>query len=330
LFNFSAYRYTDKNISASRHINELVETGFITLNIDYRQQAIGTATCGEGYRDKYLLTASDSWFSFRLRPADFNASSATDIAKTNLLRLQNQVNVLETVQITSSKPIFNEPLTISLTHPDPKTQLRYTLDGSEPDSTSTLYKNPFTLTHSAIVTGKAFKTGSYASFSTLRKEYVFVPVNKVSIEPLPDKMENPLSLVDGVKGKMGNLTGEWIGIAPGNDFNATIEFSSPQQIKTCSLRFMEDWYNRQFAPSQVSIETSEDGKTYQNVYNETFDSSPMAWNIYLKTFNCPVNKLNVKYLRILAKNNGFPIWWKEMERASAGMMTDEILLEYGK
>lgn len=52
---FSIYPYTDKEIEQLRHTHELKKKNFYTLNIDYAQCGVGTATCGPSVRDAYLL-----------------------------------------------------------------------------------------------------------------------------------------------------------------------------------------------------------------------------------------------------------------------------------
>ena len=47
-FNFSIYNYDDDNLTAARRINQLEPKDFLTVNVDYKQAPIGTATCGPG------------------------------------------------------------------------------------------------------------------------------------------------------------------------------------------------------------------------------------------------------------------------------------------
>jgi len=59
--------------------------------------------------------------------------------------------------------IFNDAVTVSLTSRTAGAEIRYTMDGSEPKQSSVLYLKPFTLTTSALVRARAFKTGMKAS-----------------------------------------------------------------------------------------------------------------------------------------------------------------------
>lgn len=64
---FSIYPYSDENIEQARHTNELERTGYYTLNIDYAQAGLGTATCGPGIWEKDLVASQFREFSFHLQ-----------------------------------------------------------------------------------------------------------------------------------------------------------------------------------------------------------------------------------------------------------------------
>jgi beta-galactosidase len=63
---FSIYPYSDENIEQARHINELQHTDYYTLNIDLKQAGVGTATCGPGIADRYLVENNRREFNFDL------------------------------------------------------------------------------------------------------------------------------------------------------------------------------------------------------------------------------------------------------------------------
>ncbi len=54
-FQFSIYPYTDVDLGQAKHLNELHPRDFYTLNIDYKQAGLGTATCGPSTRSPYLV-----------------------------------------------------------------------------------------------------------------------------------------------------------------------------------------------------------------------------------------------------------------------------------
>ena len=55
---FSIYPYSDDNIGQAKHTDELRKENYYTLNIDYLQAGLGTATCGPGIADRDLVETS--------------------------------------------------------------------------------------------------------------------------------------------------------------------------------------------------------------------------------------------------------------------------------
>ena len=82
-FNFSLYPYTDQNIDTSKHINKLIENDYWTLNLDYKQAGLGTATCGPGTRTMYQLDQSDYQFTIHINTLrKWNEKEVTYNSKT--------------------------------------------------------------------------------------------------------------------------------------------------------------------------------------------------------------------------------------------------------
>jgi beta-galactosidase len=63
-FNFSAVPYSDENIDAADHINQLVADGLVTVHLDAFQSGVGTATCGPGVLPKYQVPVQPVNFAF--------------------------------------------------------------------------------------------------------------------------------------------------------------------------------------------------------------------------------------------------------------------------
>lgn len=64
IFNFSAVPYSDANIDAANHINQLVADGLVTVHLDAYQSGVGTATCGPGVLPQYQVPVQPTQFSF--------------------------------------------------------------------------------------------------------------------------------------------------------------------------------------------------------------------------------------------------------------------------
>ncbi|MFA6569511.1 MAG: hypothetical protein WCS96_14970, partial [Victivallales bacterium] len=68
LMNFSAHRFTTQDLTAAKHTYDLSARDEITVNLDYRQNGIGTASCGPGVLPQYHLKAEKFAFSVKFKP----------------------------------------------------------------------------------------------------------------------------------------------------------------------------------------------------------------------------------------------------------------------
>lgn len=75
-FNFSASWYEDKDLDDAKHTCDLVKRDYIVFNVDYKQNALGTNSCGQWQLDKYRAKFEDLKLSFRLTP--FNNKEVLD------------------------------------------------------------------------------------------------------------------------------------------------------------------------------------------------------------------------------------------------------------
>lgn len=63
-FWFTARRWTTEQLDAARHLADLVPGDTVWLNLDHRQQGIGSQSCGPGPLPQYQLRADEAEFTF--------------------------------------------------------------------------------------------------------------------------------------------------------------------------------------------------------------------------------------------------------------------------
>lgn len=66
--NFGAHRYTPEDLDAAKHLHELPRRDEIVLSLDYRQNGLGTASCGPGPLPQYVLKPEPWEFTFDFAP----------------------------------------------------------------------------------------------------------------------------------------------------------------------------------------------------------------------------------------------------------------------
>ncbi|HOT93209.1 MAG TPA: glycoside hydrolase family 2 TIM barrel-domain containing protein [Anaerolineae bacterium] len=78
----SAHHYTAQDLTVATHTYELHRREDITLNLDYGQSGLGSASCGPGRLEKYQLKPVETRYRVRLRP--FANESPITLSKQQL------------------------------------------------------------------------------------------------------------------------------------------------------------------------------------------------------------------------------------------------------
>ena len=78
--NFSAHRYTPEDFAAAKHTHELEPRDEVIVHLDYKHNGLGSASCGPGPLEKYLLKPGPFSFSVRLAPVNVDAMSPAETA----------------------------------------------------------------------------------------------------------------------------------------------------------------------------------------------------------------------------------------------------------
>jgi beta-galactosidase/beta-glucuronidase len=78
---FSAHRFTAMDFETARHTYDLTPREEITLNLDYRHNGIGSASCGPRPWEQYLLKVEEFRFGVRLSPVSAAVVAAAQASK---------------------------------------------------------------------------------------------------------------------------------------------------------------------------------------------------------------------------------------------------------
>ena len=66
-YDFSIHWYDDKDLTNAKHTIDLVKRDYLTLNIDYKQNGLGSNSCGPQPLDKYKCTFEDFNMNFDIK-----------------------------------------------------------------------------------------------------------------------------------------------------------------------------------------------------------------------------------------------------------------------
>lgn len=135
-------------------------------------------------------------------------------------------------KIKFESTLFEGKTEVSLSHPIRSTEIRYTLDGSLPDSISSpVYKDPIVLSTSTPIRARAFAAGWIGSADTkellIKKGITPTAFNLVTPPNPKYAAKGAASLFDGVKAKANHTTGDWLGFSE-NPLDITLTLGSVQ------------------------------------------------------------------------------------------------------
>lgn len=333
-FNFSIYNYDDDNLTAARRINQLEHKDFLTVNVDYKVAPIGTATCGPGVDEKYVIKNQVYEYTVLLRAFD----KTQDPIELSRYQVPDATALMvpmpEIKAMMAGKEdfrMFNRPLTISMTCADPDAEIHYTTDGSEPTMKSLLYKNSFIITKTTTVKAKAFKKGTVSSFVALRQFNRLNIKNTTFVNPPAERYgkEADIALMDGKKGVAGDYYNDWLGFE-GVDMEATIELAVPTDISIVKVGLCHEPNDWVVWPKSVWVSFSKDGKEFtdwQPAELPVFDRPDKMQGFGRVEARARVNEKQAKFVRVKVENYGTLPEWHPYAGQKAWIMVDEVAIE---
>ena len=333
-FNFSTYNFTDDNLTAARRINQLEPKDFLTVNVDYKQAPIGTATCGPGVDEKYVLSNQVYEYSVLLRAFD---KSQDPIELTRFQLPDADSLVVPTPEIKAVMAgkedfrMYNRPLTISMTCADPKAEIHYTTDGSEPTIHSSLYKSSFVILKTCTIKAKAFKKGSVPSFVALRQFNRLNIKNTTFVNPPVERYgkDADIALMDGKKGAPGDYYNDWLGFE-GVDMDATIELAVPTKINMVKIGLCHEPQSWVVWPKGVWVSFSKDGTEFtdwQMAELPVFDRPDKMKGFGRVEARLRTDGKQWKFIRVKVENQGVLPDWHPYAGQKAWIMVDEVVVE---
>ena len=333
-FNFSMYNYTDDNLTAARRINQLEPKDYLTVNVDYKQAPIGTATCGPGVDEKYVLGNQVYEYTVLLRAFD-KTQDPIEFTRFQLPVVDSIMAPMPEIKATMAGKedyrMFNRPLTISMTCADPDAEIHYTTDGSEPTMKSSLYKSSFVILKSCTIKARAFKKGSLPSFVALQQFNRLNIKNTTFVIPPAERygQDADIALMDGKKGAPGDWQNDWLGFE-GVDMEATIELAVPTDIGMVKVGICHEPNDWVVWPKGVLVCFSKDGKEFTEwriaelpVYDQPDKMAGMG-RVEARAL---VNEKQAKFVRVKVQNQGTLPQWHPYSGQKAWIMVDEVEIE---
>ncbi|WP_034040528.1 c-type cytochrome domain-containing protein [Wocania ichthyoenteri] len=268
----------------------------------------------------------------------------TSITKNAAEQIQNKFNVnlnngvaedfVKTTQIKSpilltKNTLFTDTLSIKLDSKIKGTKVFYTLDGAEPDSTSSVYKEPILINTATSIAVKAYKKGWLPS-ETMKEDFIKVTHQVVdyTIVHKPEKQYfGPKKLFDFKLGSENFKDEKWNGYL-GNDLNTTLNLGEVKTVNTVTVNCLgrsRDWI---MFPKNIQVYASSNKTSgFKLVGSLPIVEDETTESTVIKKFNIKMpESTKAQYFKVIAENPKVLPKWHEGAGNPPWIFIDEIIL----
>lgn len=232
--------------------------------------------------------------------------------------------------INNNEAFFTKPISVEVKHYLNGVTLRYTLDGSEPDSISSpVYAGGIPLEENATVTVRAFKDGWIGSEAVskifLRSSVEPAEVTLLSAPNPKYKGRLEQSLFDKVKGTNVHTDGSWLGYQ-GNPMDVLIKLGEKRPEKTITLSTLNNTGGWIMPPAIIEIWYGDDTDKMR-LWNKEQVVQPdknLAVGPAFYTYELPKEKYTYLKLHIVPVQR-LPAW-HDAKGNPGWVFVDEVLL----
>jgi uncharacterized membrane protein/mono/diheme cytochrome c family protein len=229
---------------------------------------------------------------------------------------ENEILALTPPMVENEEFILSDKEQIKLKHQVGGVNIRYTTDGSDPDSTtSPIYKNPVSLNGFTLVKAKAIRTGWYsspiASFTFFKKGLKPTSAELINQPNEKYKGNGAATLFDLKKGLAENFgDAAWLGFRE-KPFIAVFYFDTAQTINSISISYNENVQSYLMPPSEVEIWAG-DSKDKLKLLKKAVAIQPTKEEknvVRVEGLKIDIPQSTYKCYKIIAKNvSKLPVW----------------------
>lgn len=229
------------------------------------------------------------------------------------------------------KAVFAKGEALELKHPMPGVTIRYTTDGTEPDSlSSTAYKGPIPVKGPTEVRAIAVLPGWYASTASVFTVFARgIPATRASLLTVPDnryKVQGSASLTDGLKGDSRNPLVNWLGFKD-TVFAAVFRFEGRDSIRRVVLSMADNNGGYIMPPLSIQVMAGSDSLALSPV-GKLVPEQPLKYGpVRNRIFTVDVKPGQYRYVRVQADPVAKLPAWHRGKGDRGWVFVDEVFFE---
>ena len=133
-------------------------------------------------------------------------------------------------------------------------------------------------------------------------------------------------IVNNISPRWAFYYDKWLGFEA-DDLDATIDLIKPVNVNQITARFLQKLDSWIFAPTEVQIQVSLDGKKFTRINTKNIEKRAEGGAAYLHLQIGFVENKTIRYVRVHAKNVAVCPDWHPGAGGKAWIFVDEIIVE---
>ena len=202
-------------------------------------------------------------------------------------------------------------------------EIRYTVDGSDPNEYSTLYRKPWLVKKTQVIKSATFKNGKKMGETLVLPIEVSSMTGKNLLRSVP--MER--RILNGVRGSLKSTDGEWASWANNDSISLTFDVGSRKRLSSLSLGYLNDYGLAIHKPEKVEIWMSDNDMLYWKVLEEKYDINEIVKKgRFVDNLQFEFEDA-ARYVRLILRGGGDCPKWHGRPNMEKKIYVDEVLIE---
>jgi predicted CXXCH cytochrome family protein len=249
--------------------------------------------------------------------------TAEDILQLNLPQLANSSN------------IFRESMVLELGHPIHDVEIRFSLDGTEPDRENSpeFIVGETVLKEGKLVKARAYKEGwlesEVSSFDVYQNRYLPDTVLLLSRLNRVHPANGSQTFFDGEMGKFNANSPAWANNWAGffrNDMELLLEYKVPVSVSSLGMRILVEPSNVIFPPSSLEIWGGNDPNSLKLIGKMNPKQPSQEGKPYIELISFDVKPFEGKFFKVVAKPVEKIPAWSKRKGGAALLLVDEMFV----